>query len=309
MLSTLRYVSDYLFALGGYLYGRTFRKTMNTTLTPIESRLQLSPIVYRILGANPSPLTLRGTNTYLVGNGKSRILIDTGESNVIQYIDELREALGECSISSIICTHWHDDHVGGVSDVIDKIIGKSVPVYKFKRTDLNENDSKYHYVEDGYVLQTEGATLRLISTSGHTTDHMSIYLEEENAVFSGDCILGEGTTIFEDLFTYMQSLNKLLQMKPTRIYPGHGPVIENPVEKIQEYINHRNQREQQILAVLSSCKTASSMHITNEIYKDISLGVKLGALNNVNHHLSKLLKENKVQKIGVDSYRLVATSE
>ncbi|KHN80506.1 Beta-lactamase-like protein 2 -like protein [Toxocara canis] len=294
MLSTLRYYSDYLFAVIGYFYGRAFRSTMNT-LTPIESRLRLSPLVYRVLGANPGPFTLRGTNTYLVGTGKSRVLIDTGEPNVQQYIDDLREALDGCEISCIICTHWHEDHVGGIKDVINKVIGKPVPVYKFKRTDAPEDSSKYHYVEDGYVIKTEGATLRLLSTPGHTMEHMAVYLEEENTIFSGDCILGEGTTIFEDLYIYMQSLHKLLEMKPSRIYPGHGPVVENPLEKIKEYISHRNQREQQILDVLHSSKTASS--------------VKLAALSNVNHHISKLLKENKIEKIGIDNYRLITAAE
>uniref|UniRef100_A0A915A5Y8 Beta-lactamase-like protein 2 homolog n=1 Tax=Parascaris univalens TaxID=6257 RepID=A0A915A5Y8_PARUN len=303
MLSTLRYCVDYLLAVAGYFYGRAFRQTMSS-LTPIEPRQRLSPVVYRVLGANPGAFTLRGTNTYLVGTGKSLVLIDTGEPNVSQYIDDLREALDENEICCIICTHWHDDHVGGVTDIINKVVGKPVPVYKFKRTDASEDESKYHYVEDGYIVKTEGATLRLLSTPGHTMEHMSIYLEEENSLFSGDCILGEGTTIFEDLYTYMQSLHKLLEMKPSRIYPGHGPVIENPVEKIEEYIKHRNQREQQILDVLRTSEIASGLQITNAIYKGIPIGVKMAALSNVSQHISKLMKESKVEKVGRDSYRL-----
>lgn len=304
MLGTIRNSFDYLAAAGVYLFARTFRQTMNASLTPIEPQTQISPLVYRILGANPGPFTLQGTNTYLVGSGKSRVLIDTGEADVEEYITQLRAALGDNEISCIICTHWHDDHVGGVSNVISKVIGRSVPVYKFKRKEVDESYA-YEYVEDGHIINATGATLRLIATPGHTTEHMSVYLEEENTLFSGDCILGEGTSIFEDLYTYMNSLHLLLELKPSRIYPGHGPVIENPTKKITEYINHRNQRENEILEALKKTGSATTMDITNAVYKNVSLAVKLAAVSNVKHHLSKLIKENKVEKQGIGTYRIV----
>lgn len=305
MLSTLRYYTDYVVAAGAYLYAKFFRRVMAPALTEIEPSTQLSPLVYRILGANPGPFTLRGTNTYLVGNSKSKVLIDTGERNVKAYISELNKVLGENEITCIVCTHWHDDHVGGIPDVLEKVTGRSVPVYKLKRPDAPEDASRYEYIEDGRVITTPGATLRLLATPGHTMDHISLFLEEENALFSGDCILGEGTSIFEDLYTYMLSLNKLLELKPSKIYPGHGPIIENPVEKITEYITHRNARENEILEAIG-CKSAiTSMDITNAVYQGVPWAVRLGALNNVNHHLSKLMKEQKIEKVGHECYRLL----
>ncbi|VDN27177.1 unnamed protein product [Gongylonema pulchrum] len=143
-----------------------------------------------------------------------------------------------------------------------------VPVYKFERTDSPENGPvKYDYISPGHVIKAPGITLRCLATPGHTSDHMSLYFEEEGALFSGDCILGEGTCIFEDLYDYMNSLQKLSDLNIRRIYPGHGPIIEQGSAKIEEYIAHRQRREDQILKVIETLTRATSMQITNLVYK------------------------------------------
>ena len=92
-------------------------------------------------------------------------------------------------------------------------------------------------------------------------------IQEENAVLSGDCILGEGTAVFEDLHDYMLSLQKILDLNPDTIYPGHGQFIKDPAEKIKYYINHRNEREEQILAALkNSGQNMTAMDIVKRVY-------------------------------------------
>ncbi|XP_048589938.1 endoribonuclease LACTB2 [Nematostella vectensis] len=282
-----------------------------SNLTPIPHIEQLSPRVIRLLGCNPGPFTLLGTNTYIIGTGKRRILVDTGDKGVTEYITNLKEILSAYSISiqEIFITHWHHDHVGGIPDVLHALgeDGKNMIISKFPRAGFNENikdhAAGYTFIPDGHVMRTEGATLRCLHTPGHTTDHIALYLEEEEVVFSGDCILGEGTTVFEDLYDYMKSLDALLNLKPKVIYPGHGPVIPNPIEKIKEYINHRNMRELQILEALMNNNGVpmSSMDLVKNIYTDISFLLRKAAEQNVNHHLSKLEKEGKIVAVGEGS--------
>uniref|UniRef100_A0AC35TNY7 Lactamase_B domain-containing protein n=1 Tax=Rhabditophanes sp. KR3021 TaxID=114890 RepID=A0AC35TNY7_9BILA len=304
-LGSFRNYIDFGIAASAYFFSKFIKPNMATQLTPLPNVAELTPLVTRVLGQNAGSFTLQGTNTYLIGSGEKKILIDTGDHGVSKYIECLKEALKGNQIESIIITHWHDDHVGGIPDVL-KLSNSTIPIYKMKRQDKVEEvkNSLYQYVDDGFIVKTEGATLKMIATPGHTTDHAVIFLEEEKTLFSGDCILGEGSSVFEDLFTYMNSLNILLALQPNKIYPGHGPVITSPTDKINEYISHRNTREKQILDSLKDQPYLSSMDITNSVYTNINLALKLGAWNNVKHHLSKLLKENKITEISTDRYRL-----
>lgn len=267
---------------------------------------QMSPNVIRILGCNPSPMTLQGTNTYLIGKGSQRILIDTGEGGKDEYIKILRETLESqnTKLEKIIVTHWHPDHSGGVSDVVkncpcaDDLAILKHPLVPFKEETITNCDKSYTYIKDNEVVKTEGATLRLIHTPGHTTDHLVLVLQEENTIFSGDCVLGHGTAVFEDLYDYMKSLQRIVSLNCAQLYPAHGAVVNNPTEKLTEYIEHRKLRENQILDVLKSSKEHphSAMDIVKKVYTETPFYLHKAAEKNVSEHLKKLEKEGKISK-------------
>ncbi|XP_022250983.1 endoribonuclease LACTB2-like [Limulus polyphemus] len=127
---------------------------------------QLSHRVIRILGCNPSPMTLQGTNTYLIGTGKKRILLDTGDTGFPEYINLLQQELSEKSVAlqEIVVSHWHHDHVGGIVDIFRDIKPGckvlKLPPASEKKDDKPAENIDYTYLKDGDKLKTEGATLR-----------------------------------------------------------------------------------------------------------------------------------------------------
>jgi len=271
----------------------------NPNLTIIPKIAKLSPNIISVLGCNPGKMTLRGTNTYIIGNGKRRILLDTGDGMQPEYVSNIEETLNsnKITIKDIILSHWHYDHVGGASEIL-KNVEKNCAVHKFPRTDDEEPYKPFTAIKDGQTFELDGITLKAFHTPGHTTDSIILHLLEENAVFSADTILGEGTAVFEDLYDYMQSLERILSLKPSVIYPGHGPVILDPIERIQYYIKHRHQREQQILEVLCSKSghSWSPMDIVKVVYTETPESLHGAAAINVKHHLKKLEKEKKVHQ-------------
>src|ERR1700687_3442595 len=259
---------------------------------------RISPRVATVLGQNPSPFTGPGTNTYIVGTSKRPILLDTGQGVAI-YPDLLAAGLKELSganeLERIVLTHAPVDHLRGVKQGTEKC--GEMEVLKMPWAGHDAPAGEISAIGHDAVVHTEGATLRAVFTPGHAPDHLCYYLEEERALFTGDVVLGAGTTVIPDdtgdLGQYMDSLRRLLELDLETIYPAHGPVIRNPKEKIREYIAHRELRERQILAALGD-GPLEAMAIVKKIYVDVPEYLHPAAANSVRSHLRKLERESRV---------------
>ncbi|HKN00592.1 MAG TPA: MBL fold metallo-hydrolase [Candidatus Binataceae bacterium] len=258
-----------------------------------------SPRVATVLGHNPGPFTGPGTNTYIVGSGRRPLLLDTGQGVPIWMellVDALKELSNSSGLERIVLTHAHVDHIGGVPQVRERFGDIEVLKMPWAGQDAKAGNLMTAIGHDA-VVKTEGATLRAIHTPGHAPDHLCYYLEEERGLFTGDVVLGAGTTVIPDdtgdLSQYMDSLHRLLELDLEAIYPAHGPVIRKPKEKIREYIAHRELRERQVLEALAG-GPLEAMAIVKKIYVDVPEYLHPAAANSVRSHLKKLGKEGRV---------------
>jgi glyoxylase-like metal-dependent hydrolase (beta-lactamase superfamily II) len=257
----------------------------------------VSPLVGRVLGLNPGMMTGPGTNTYLLGR-RDPILLDTG-AGVPEYMNELAGYMAERGWKQparVVLTHRHRDHLGGVPHLRERFRGLRVGKMIHRDAELPDGIDD---LRDGATIQGDGVTLRAIYTPGHASDHLCYYLEEENAVFTGDVVLAGSTTVIPaedgDLLDYMSSLKRLQQLGVRRIYPAHGPVVEDGPALIAEYIEHRLLRERQILEVLGD-GPATIPAIVERVYAAVPKNLHAMAGQSVASHLKKLAREGRVRE-------------
>lgn len=259
--------------------------------------------VVTVLGQNPGPFTGPGTNTYVVGTSRRPLLLDTGQG-LPAYLPLLERALdehrGTSELERIVLTHAHGDHLGGCAQVRERF--GPLPILKRPWPGM-DGDVGEHVVaiDDGAVIETEGATLRAVFTPGHAEDHLCYWLDEERALFTGDVVLGAGTTVIPehggDLADYMDSLRRLLALEPAVIYPAHGPAIRDAGKKIREYIAHRELREAQIVALLRE-GVSDVKQMVKRMYADVPEFLHPAAGTSVRSHLRKLEREGRARRDG-----------
>jgi glyoxylase-like metal-dependent hydrolase (beta-lactamase superfamily II) len=225
--------------------------------------------VIRIIAPNPGPMTLEGTNTYLYGAGPC-VVIDPGSEDE-GHLDAIRDVAAERGgIGLVLLTHSHHDHTAGADQL-----------------------------EAEVVLPAGGEShggLRVLATPGHAADHVC-FLSEDGVCFSGDLVLGLGSTIVPpgggSLTAYMDSLRLLQAEEIELIAPGHGPWIVDPAAKLAEYVEHREMRECRLLAALDRGERSRAA-LLDEVWDDVPVEVLPMAAMAMEAHLEKLEGEGRL---------------
>jgi glyoxylase-like metal-dependent hydrolase (beta-lactamase superfamily II) len=254
-----------------------------------------------VRGLNPGLFTGPGTNTFLIGTGPRPILLDTGagRDGYIPLLERgLRELCDTDAPGEILLTHVHGDHIGGAASILEHFGPRTVSKKPWPGRD-EAFGVELTPIDDGALIRAEGATLRAISTPGHAQDHLCFYLEEECALFTGDVVLGAGTSVIPtdggNMTLYLDTLEKLLSLKPDRICPGHGPAIDDPETKLREYIEHRLEREREVLeAVRAGARTVEQ--VVERVYADTPRALWPAAGMSVLSHLLKLERERRAAR-------------
>lgn len=227
-----------------------YLETQLSRLPAIPDVQVLSSRVIRILGQNAGKFTLQGTNTYIIGTGSKRILIDTSQG-LPEWAALISSTLADLNItlSHVFLTHWHGDHTGGVPDLLRMYPDLKLSIYK------NMPNKTQQPIPNGSIFTVEGATLRAVHAPGHAEDHTCFILEEELAMFTGDNVLGHGTAAVEQLSVWLDSL-RLMQSHNCKVgYPAHGVVIPDLQRKIDLELKAKTRRETQVLGTLAQIRT------------------------------------------------------
>lgn len=240
-----------------------------------------------ITAPNPGALTLDGTRTYLLGE---TAVLDPGPA-IESHIEAIRAAMPR--LETILVTHRHGDHAPAAVPLKQATGARIIaPRNVLEEVDQGVVDQR---VEGGEVLRIEGVDIEVIATPGHTNEHVC-YLTSEGDLFTGDTVLGAGTTaIFPPdghMGDYLRSLQTLRARNPKRIHPAHGPTREDAVALIDEYIAHRLERERQVLdAIAAGARTLQELRA--RIYPVLDERLHRVAEMQLTAHLTKLREEGR----------------
>lgn len=249
----------------------------------------LSPLVRRILARNPGRMTGPGTNTYLVGVDEIAV-IDPGPEDA-SHLEAILGCGGD-RIRWILCTHTHPDHAPGAA-ALRAATGAEVLAFRGR----NGLEVDRRIGQDARIDATE-FRLTAHHTPGHASNHLCFLLEEERMLFSGDHIM-EGSTVVitppdGDMAAYLDSLAKVRALRLRSIAPGHGHLITEPDRVIGWYIDHRLEREAQVLACVRREKRIRIPAIVDELYVGLVPELVPMARRSVHAHLLKLAAEGMV---------------
>lgn len=239
--------------------------------------------VHRIVAPNPGPYTGPGTNTWIVEAGPVVAVIDPGPDEK-SHLAAIDKRLGGATVGVVLVTHSHPDHL---------------PLAERVAARHHASIQRYPELADGEVVRVGTLNITALHTPGHSADHLCFWLDLDRAVFTGDLILGRGSSMVTypegDVAAYLRSLDRLARLEPRILFPGHWDPVDDAMGKIEEYRVHRLEREAQVLAEVKRGK-GTAEELAHRVYGDLDEKLTFAAEMTMRAHLRKLVDDGVVRQ-------------
>ncbi len=245
-------------------------------------------LVSRVVAPNPGPYTGPGTNTWIVDAGPVVAVIDPGPDDD-RHLGALNKRLAQRTVGVVLVTHSHPDHL---------------PLADRFATTHRATVRRFPDIQDGDIVRVGNLNITALHTPGHSADHLAFWLAQDGAAFTGDLILGQGSSMVTypegDVAAYLRSLERLAALQPRILFPGHWDPVPDAMAKIEEYRRHRLQREAQVLAEVQR-GGGTAVELTRRVYGRLDEELMAAAEMTMRAHLKKLVDDGAVRERG-DSY-------
>jgi glyoxylase-like metal-dependent hydrolase (beta-lactamase superfamily II) len=238
--------------------------------------------VTRVVAPNPGPYTGPGTNTWILDAGPVMVVIDPGPDDD-SHLEAINRRLAGATVGVVLVTHSHPDHL---------------PLAERLARPHHASVRRHPEVSDADVVRAGNLNLIALHTPGHSSDHLCFWIAEDRALFTGDLVLGQGSSMVAypegNVADYLRSLDRVAALEPRILFPGHWDPVTEAMQKIDEYRVHRLEREAQVLAEVRRGRGTAG-ELTRRVYgREVGDELMQAAEMTMRAHLQKLVDDGKV---------------